>query len=358
MKRKRLQLVKGQALAQVALMMGGLMVFVALGVDMGYLYEERRRMQNAADAGALAGAREICFGDPDQAAITAEDYAVTRNGADEAQVQIDEANVDVTALKDVRLFFGGIVGVPNVNVGADAGAACGQASGACDLWPIAYSLTNWNDERENSFGKPFIVWYGNNENKAPDCERVQCDCFPDNNDNGICDEDDGDGIPDVLGGESRTWLDFSGNMDPEYPFECNQSGCGTSELSCWLRHGSGYVELPACVTGDTGHRAATEDDVNSRIGDIVALPLFEDEPCENPPGSCPGTHYWVTELGCIEVVGYEKNYELPPLGQVHRGWKGDVIIVLARGDGCATECGGGGGGGDDPGHFRAVSLTH
>ena len=49
----------GQTLIYVALSMLVLLGFVALAVDVGYLYAERRHMQNAADAGALEAARAL-----------------------------------------------------------------------------------------------------------------------------------------------------------------------------------------------------------------------------------------------------------------------------------------------------------
>ena len=52
----------GQTLIYVAISMIVLLGFVALAVDVGYLYAERRHMQNAADAGALEAARALCFG--------------------------------------------------------------------------------------------------------------------------------------------------------------------------------------------------------------------------------------------------------------------------------------------------------
>ncbi len=51
----------GQALAQVALLLVVLLAFLALAVDVGQVYLKRRQLQNAADAGALEGARYICF---------------------------------------------------------------------------------------------------------------------------------------------------------------------------------------------------------------------------------------------------------------------------------------------------------
>jgi len=49
----------GQAIVIIALAMIGLLAFAALAVDGGNSFKERRVAQNAADAGALAGAREV-----------------------------------------------------------------------------------------------------------------------------------------------------------------------------------------------------------------------------------------------------------------------------------------------------------
>ncbi len=52
----------GQTLIWVALGMIALMALVALAIDGANIYATRRQMQNAADSGALAGARELCLG--------------------------------------------------------------------------------------------------------------------------------------------------------------------------------------------------------------------------------------------------------------------------------------------------------
>ena len=52
----------GQALVQVALMLVVLLGFLALAVDVSQVYLKRRQLQNAADAGALEGARPVYSG--------------------------------------------------------------------------------------------------------------------------------------------------------------------------------------------------------------------------------------------------------------------------------------------------------
>ena len=78
----RLHSDSGQTLIWFALSLVVLLGIAALAIDVGRLYGERRRMQNAADAAALAGAHELCQGRPDADAVAmANDYAIARNGA-------------------------------------------------------------------------------------------------------------------------------------------------------------------------------------------------------------------------------------------------------------------------------------
>ena len=92
---------KGQALVLVALVLVALIALVGLAVDGGRLYALRRQVQNAADAAALAGARELATVISECRAGAAEDnvrvgQAVLNfariNGVDE-----DAANGDVEA---------------------------------------------------------------------------------------------------------------------------------------------------------------------------------------------------------------------------------------------------------------------
>jgi Flp pilus assembly protein TadG len=50
---------KGATIVYVALILGLLLMFAALGIDVNHLYGVRNELQDAADAGALAGAREL-----------------------------------------------------------------------------------------------------------------------------------------------------------------------------------------------------------------------------------------------------------------------------------------------------------
>lgn len=67
---------RGQTVIFAAFCLPLLMGFLALAVDMGIVFRAERQMQTAADSGAIAGARELAFGD----AIAAARSDAARNG--------------------------------------------------------------------------------------------------------------------------------------------------------------------------------------------------------------------------------------------------------------------------------------
>lgn len=333
---------EGQVLIQVTIALVVLLAFVSLAVDGSYTYSERRHMQNAADAGALAGAREICFGTPSQAETVARDYATVRNRAQTADVSVEDWMVVVTATETIDLFFASFVGFPSIDVGAKAKAACGSATRACGLWPVAFEAARYDELYDGGAGcgQQFYVW---DDDKIVDCATYDCDL-------------DDDGIDDVVAGGDRGWLDFSEVVDPEYPDACVQSGCGESELECHIRRNEGaLVELAACIPGDSGVKAGVKDGVQSRIGDSVGIPLFDSIGC--PTGrTCPGgLSYHVTRFGCIKVVSWEQSLKLDAKDGTGNT-VGKAIVVEIDCDGCATPCGGTDGSPPVPGGLNAVSL--
>ena len=123
----------GQTLITVAVVMVVLLAMVGVAFDVGHMYRERRQLQNAADAGALAGAWEICFGDPALAATMAEQVARENYTVEVDDVQVTFPNtytVDVTVIEAVPTYFAGVVGMRTFEVPATAAAACGAQS-AC-----------------------------------------------------------------------------------------------------------------------------------------------------------------------------------------------------------------------------------
>lgn len=335
----------GQTLVYVALAMVALLSFVALAIDGGHIYAERRRMQNAADAGALAGAYEICFGSSARVESTARNYAIDRNGAQTARVNTPEPyQVYVQATETINTFFAGILGLGTVDVNAEATAACGAATSACGLWPIAVRTDRWDELYTAGCDHSFYILADTRGNRDPDCENTH-----------DCDFDD-DGVDDLIGEADRNWLDFSDVISPQYPDACVQPGCGANELACLIANGTGSsVTLPVCIPGIHALSASVEDEVRLRINDHIAIPLFASTGC--PAGRvCPnGETSYATRFGCIEVRNWEEVI-VPRKDGRNPPWVGAAIVAAIACGQCETYCGGTFGGPPHPGGINAVSL--
>ena len=86
---KRLSDESGQTIIMAALVMPLLLGFVALAVDVGITFRAEREMQTAADAGAVAGAAEIDFGDVVTAARASSTLNGVTNGVNGATVAVN-----------------------------------------------------------------------------------------------------------------------------------------------------------------------------------------------------------------------------------------------------------------------------
>lgn len=269
MQAQKLEGDKGQSLIQFALIIVVLFALVGLALDAGNAFSVRRKLQNAADAAALAAARDICLGkDANTAKATANDYLV-KNGAlaaigSQSTVDFSGANnsrVKVVAKGASDTLFGGLLDIGAVDVSASANSACGSAKSACGLWPIAFDLALYEDI---PCGKTIAIWDADKSKQQVECKiggvaRNICDCYDcDSQDIGV---DDFIAMTDL----SRGWLDFASKTDPIYEDSCKSSnGCGASELACRIRDGGGgRITLPACIAGVRGVKASMKDDVNS-----------------------------------------------------------------------------------------------
>lgn len=366
----------GQTLVQVTLMLVVLLGFVALAIDVGLIYAERRHMQNAADAGALAGARELCLtGNPTTAENIARAYATTQNGAAAVDVTIDGNIVNVVAHISADTFLAGVIGVNSVAVEADAAAACGAANSACGLWPVAFSLTAWRKFYDSGApggcrAQEIIVWNDENQD-LPDCSNqwpatepcVCIDRFTNLPTQDLCgcydcdtNNDDEDDFS-MVRTEGRAWLDLSEAVLP-YADACTQPGCGAAELECHIRRDSAaQVRLPTCIAGDNGVKAGVKDGVESRENDAVSIALYDGMGCAT--GICPGGQtYHVTKFGCINVGGWDQNFEVDPYNPtLYDRIKGKVIVARVNCDNaCMTACGTTDGTPPEPWEVTAVNL--
>jgi len=337
----------GAVLVQTALMLVVLLLFVGLAVDVSNLYYERQRMQNAADAGALAGAHAICFGGDPVAAAT--DYAENRNSADTALVQIiDGYQVRVVATRATETYFIGLAGLMGVSgldvvhVSAEATAACGASTRVCGVFPIAFDKATWD---KIPCGSDFYVWDDNSVTEDM-CTKCQCE--------------DVVGSAVNVGPGHRGWVGFSAPPAPwPNPYNCGYN-CGASSLGCWIEHDySGPLDIGDCVPGDTGVVSSALQDAEGREGDNLAILIWDTGPCEEVIGSCPGTLYRIAEFGYVRLAEVESKLTIPP----RDGYKQNDCPKNAKAMRATKLCNPpsaacGRTNGDSPGGtFRAVSLV-
>ena len=144
----------GATLVFVAVVLVGLLALAAFAVDFGRMWEERRQLQNGADAAAVAigedCARGLCGPGYDEYAV-AEIYvdANARDGAawawnveldlDAQTVTVHNATEDTSGDNNFDMLFAGIVGFDGFTVGAKATVAWGGLTSATATIPIIIS---------------------------------------------------------------------------------------------------------------------------------------------------------------------------------------------------------------------------
>ncbi len=186
---------RGQSIVLIALMLIGLLAIAALVLDGGNAYAQRRRMQNAADAGALAGAQELDSsarakkqGYPSATDCTIHDaineYTYTRNGAktfaanwvntggsigaaftcDGGTPPSNAIGVQVIANTDFNTFFAVLLGNPIGAVSAVSASAFGGVQSPGDsLQPLARKCDQPNDSNHMcglTYGQSYDIWQG------------------------------------------------------------------------------------------------------------------------------------------------------------------------------------------------------
>ena len=321
-------------LVVVALALLVLVAIVALAVDGGSLYAERRKMQNAADAGALAGARELClneFSTLTTVTKAADEYAVELNGADGAVVTVSApVTVTVVATETAQTFFARAIGFDEVEVSARASASCEGPVAGGGLWPLAvaedvYDRTCTDPKTCIACGElyyayisdPTISW-DNCDFPAVDIQRAPGQNECDVSFLGEAFDSNADGLPDIdkvqhLDSDSRGWLDLQIPLDP-YPSFCHEN-CGEKNVECWIENGHpGPIYVRDCVAGESGNMPALKTPINDECDEIHNLLLFDRECNAGDTLSnwyqCsqninPGEDYYhISGFGCMRVIGY------------------------------------------------------
>jgi hypothetical protein len=117
--------------------------FTAMAIDVGMFFEDRRHLQNSADAMALAGVQDLPL-DPATAVTKANAWAANNN-IDPSEIKTVEVRTKdypndtlyVELDREFSWVFGRVLGKTVSNVGAAAAARTGSLSGGSDMMPWA-----------------------------------------------------------------------------------------------------------------------------------------------------------------------------------------------------------------------------
>lgn len=316
---------KGQSLVLVTILAFVFLALLAIVLDGAYGYFQRRLAQNAADAGALAGADALCssgiwFGEGGAKEV-AETYATEENMADWAlatsPASDSDWNVNFNSNRTVTVetsitfntFFGRILGTDEITALADATAGCYAPGITEGVLPVAWSCRKPiveaypppEDDPEHTWssndckfiygdddfpysGQIYIIMDGYkfpadlDESAAcqdppfdPDCTDFNV-CSDVKNDYELdCDIDD-DHINDIMTGGERSWLDLDGGS------------ADATELTKWI-NGSEVpsIQIHIWIVGSSGNKANAYKCTNGALGNVcpeslvgkdVILPVF------------------------------------------------------------------------------------
>lgn len=115
-------------------------------LDMGYSNVIQKRMQAAADAAALAGARDLAAGEADSVAIARMQQILTANKADASLSTYTVSNgstTEVWARVILPTLVSGLFGIDEIEIDAYASAATGQIQESGSLMPFITQEAEW-----------------------------------------------------------------------------------------------------------------------------------------------------------------------------------------------------------------------
>jgi len=261
---------RGQVIVMAAVALGVLAVIASLTIDVGHMFAENAKLQNAADAATVAAAQELIAQRQDEAdettarcAAATEGAAIAALNSADAGVQVnfgsydsatevftvEGTEVEATAIQvntyrndsapggPLSLFFSSVMGLDSVEVGSSA---------VCDMFDNIYAIGS--DLRPFAVPSGCIAGVQPGETFVFDIAQGEW-CF--------------EGELEVSPGNFG-WLNLDGGANT------------TGELADWVQNG--YPEL-FIIDPDTGHiwidgtpglRAALKDELES----VVGRPMF------------------------------------------------------------------------------------
>ena len=278
----------GQNMIIFAVIMVVLAALAALVIDGGFAYTKRREAQNAADAGALAGAEALCSGNIEQAVPQAKDYAINHNGATSAEALLGEKVITVTTTIPHQTFLAGIFGNEVLTTTATASAGCYVPCEIEGVLPVAWAcqppaggdpnITECGIEY-GTIGEPgplYIIMDSKSLNDDFHCQDPISHLPPEYLD---CDLDDNE-VNDLWAGGNRSWLDLSGG------------GGGAFDLRDWVWNGfDGTLKDHTWFGGQAGVENTVFQAVDDIRGTIVWLPVFDSICTGVPNTNCPESYH-------------------------------------------------------------------
>jgi Flp pilus assembly protein TadG len=131
---------RGQTLPIITLFMFAMLGMCALAIDVGSWYQQKRSLQSAADAGALAGAAYLPLGWSSANNAAAGEYAKNASGdtvSYQASTQfVANDSITVTASRPASSFFAQVFGHGSITVKATAKATVVQSGGGALPWGV------------------------------------------------------------------------------------------------------------------------------------------------------------------------------------------------------------------------------
>jgi Flp pilus assembly protein TadG len=259
--RTRLTGERGATAVIVALLLVPVMGFAAIAVDVGALYAERARLQTAADAAALAVARNCALGACGDMQATAQELVTANVGAADAAPPVlgsNPSSVTVTGNNPVEHWFAPVLGHESTGVSATATVAWGAPGGGTAALPLIFSICEW--QAQTGGGMPSTT-----------VERTIL--FPKTSDTG-CTGTNGLFVPGGFG-----WLETGGST-------CK----ATSRRGQLVDSEPGNNPSQGCTTGDlVGLRNKT-----------VLLPIFD-----RSGGTGNNAWYHVHAYAAFTITGYD-----------------------------------------------------
>lgn len=252
---------QGTTLVYLALVLLVLIGFAGLALDGSHAYLERRHMQTAADAAALAGARDLALGkDPDD--IINEYVMLNAVDAQHTWWPINNnTGVHVETQTGVDTWFATALGIDTIPVSAESEAGFLPVWGVGNLLPMSICTSDVNV----GGGSTTFMWDNNMQ------------------------------APGNFG-----WLSWVGDQDLPY---LQDNIRNPSNSGVWLIGD----DIPG-FTGDACH--PTEDELALWVGKAVVIPLYgygAPDEC-TPPGTGSNNTYNIAAFAEFILDGYACNF--------------------------------------------------